>query len=477
MGEEIRHSHFRPRDFEVFETRLAEETRLLGRWFAEGRFSTDVPVCGLEMEAWLIDADGRPAPLNRAFLDALQHPLVVPELARFNVELNVNPQPLHAAALSALENELRQTWSECIRVAAGLGARLAMVGILPSVRQDDLTLANMSDLKRYRALNEQVLRLREGNPLMLDIHGREHLNVLHHDVMLESATTSLQLHLKVGADQAVRFYNASQIVAAPMVAACANSPYLFGKDLWDETRIPLFEQSVEVGGFAGAARGPVRRVSFGTGYAKDSLLECFTENLEHFPVLLPMTFDTPPAQMNHLRLHNGTIWRWNRPLIGFDDDGTPHLRIEHRVLPSGPTVHDSIANGAFYFGLVQALATQDRPPEQLLPFAQARDNFYAAARDGLDASITWLDGRKLPVRTLLLDQLVGLARTGLAMLDIDSGDRDRYLHTVRQRIDNACGGAAWQRAWTARHGRDMQALTNAYYDNQQGGLPVHEWGI
>ncbi|HHO67967.1 MAG TPA: glutamate--cysteine ligase, partial [Gammaproteobacteria bacterium] len=149
MGEEIRHSHFRPRDFEVFQARLAEETRLLGRWFAEGCFSTDVPVCGLEMEAWLIDADGRPAPLNRAFLDALQHPLVVPELARFNVELNVNPQPLHAAALSALENELRQTWSECIRVAAGLGARLAMVGILPSVRQDDLTLANMSDLKRY----------------------------------------------------------------------------------------------------------------------------------------------------------------------------------------------------------------------------------------------------------------------------------------------------------------------------------------
>jgi len=477
MGEEISRTHFQHRDFEAFDTRLEEEMRLLAQWFAEGRFSTEVPVCGLEMEAWLIDSKGRPAPVNKAFLDAINHPLVVPELARFNVELNADPQPLHGGALSALERGLRQTWSECTRVAGTLGARLAMVGILPSVRQEDLTLANMSDMRRYRALNEQVLRLREGKPLMLDIHGRENLSIQHHDVMLESAATSLQLHLKIGADQAVRYYNASQIVAAPMVAACVNSPYLFGKDLWDETRIPLFEQSVEVGGFAAAARGPVRRVSFGTGYAKDSLLECFVENREHFPVLLPMQFDTPPDRMSYVRLHNGTIWRWNRPLIGFDGDGTPHLRIEHRVLPSGPTVHDSIANAAFYFGLVHALATRDEAPEELLPFAQARDNFYAAARDGLDAHIVWLDGHKLPVQTLLLDHLVGLARYGLGLLEIDPQDRDHYMETIRERVHNACTGAAWQRAFTARHGRDMPALTQAYYENQQSGLPVHEWTI
>jgi len=475
MGDEITHSQFQALDFALFEQHLSRETELLGEWFTQEKFSTDVPVCGLEMEAWLIDDDALPAPVNREFLAAVDDPLVVPELARFNVELNVEPRPLHGAALAELHRGLQQTWQDCVRAAASLHTRLVMIGILPSVAQSDLTLANMSEMKRYLALNDQVLRLRGGKPLTLDIHGHEHLHVLHQDVMLESAATSLQLHLKVGQRQALRYYNAAQIVSAPMVAASVNSPYLFGKDLWDETRIPLFEQSVEVGGFAGASRGPVRRVSFGTGYAKESLYECFVENREHYPVLLPIEFQAPDAQMRHLRLHNGTIWRWNRPLIGFDDDGTPHLRIEHRVLPAGPTVTDSIANAAFFYGLVHALATGDVAPELQLPFATARDNFYAAARDGLDAQITWLDGRKRPARSLLLDQLLPLARYGLGLLDIDPADRDLYLGIVKARLRNACTGAGWQRAYVARHGHDMQALTEAYYQRQQSGLPVHDW--
>ncbi len=475
MGDEIAHSHFSAADFGQFEQCLEAETRLLGQWFRDKAFSSQVPACGLELEAWLIDGYARPAPCNQAFLDKMGDPLVVPELARFNVELNVHPQPLQATALSCLQADLQQTWDRCQAVAANLDTRLVMIGILPSVTQADLNLANMSPLKRYRALNEQVLRLREGKPLMLEIHGRQHLNTLHNDVMLESAATSLQLHLKVSVDEAVRYYNAAQIVAAPMVAAAANSPFLFGRDLWDETRIPLFEQAVEVGGFAGASRGPVRRVSFGTGYAKDSLFECFVENQQHFPVLLPIYFDGPERDMRHLRLHNGTIWRWNRPLIGYDDDGTPHLRIEHRVLPAGPTVIDSIASAAFFYGLAHALAVRDVAPELQLPFPTARDNFYAAARDGLDAQITWLDGRKLPVASLLLDQLIPLARYGLGLLDIEPQDRDLYLGIVKDRIRNACTGCNWQRAWVARHGSDMQVLTEAYFERQQRGEPVHSW--
>ena len=477
MGDEITHSDFQARDFDLYKQKLSEETALLGRWFSEKVFSDKVPVCGLELEAWLIDSNALPTPLNQQLLDSLNDPMVVPELARFNVELNVQPQPLHGRALGQLHQGLQATAEKCRIAASKLDARMVMIGTLPSVRQQDLSLANMSEMKRYRALNEQVLRLREGNPLQLDIHGRENLNILHNDVMLESATTSLQLHLKVGVDQAVRYYNAAQIVSAPMVAASANSPYLFGKDLWDETRIPLFEQSVEVGGFAGASRGPVRRVSFGTGYAKNSLFECFVENEQHFPILLPIAFEEEDCRMCHLRLHNGTIWRWNRPLIGFDDDATPHLRIEHRVLPGGPTVIDSIASAAFFYGLVHALATRDVAPEVQLPFAVARDNFYAAARDGLDAHITWLDGRKLPSQTLLLDQLLPLAGYGLDLLDIDAEERDLYLAIVKERVRNACTGSSWQRAWVARHGRDMQALTEAYYTRQQSGEPVHEWDV
>jgi hypothetical protein len=475
MGDEITTSQFSAVDFELFDRRLKDETRLLGQWFKDGTFSSQVPVCGLEMEAWLVDEQALPAPVNQQFLDIMNDPLVVPELAKFNVELNVDPQALNGRALSRLQQGLQQTWNDCQRVAAGIDTRLVMIGILPSVSQQDLTLANMSELKRYRALNEQVLRLREGKPLMLDIHGREQLSISHQDVMLESAATSLQLHLKVAVKDAVRYYNAAQIVSAPLVAASTNSPLLFGRQLWDETRIPLFEQAVEVGGFAGASRGPVRRVSFGTGYAKDSLFECFVENEQHFPVLLPIQFDEPERGMHHLRLHNGTIWRWNRPLVGYDDDGTPHLRIEHRVLPAGPTVIDSIANAAFFYGLVHALASGDQLPEAKLPFATARDNFYAAARCGLDAQITWLDGRKLPVQALLLDQLIPLASYGLELLEISAEDRTLYLGIVRDRIGNACSGSNWQRTYLTRHRADMQALTEAYYERQQTGVPVHDW--
>ncbi|MGD8842421.1 MAG: glutamate--cysteine ligase [Gammaproteobacteria bacterium] len=477
MGDEIAHSNFSVADLEQFEQRLREETQLLGQWFHDRAFSSHVPVCGLELEAWLIDAGAMPAARNSAFLEAMGDPMVVPELARFNVELNVDPQPLRGPALSRLHQELEQTWTHCQSVAAGLDTRLVMIGILPSVEPSHLTLANMSELKRYRALNEQVLRLREGKPLRLDIRGREHLALEHHDVMLESAATSLQLHLKVAVDDSVRYYNAAQIVAAPMVAAAANSPFLFGRDLWDETRIPLFEQSVEVGGFAGASRGPLRRVSFGTGYAKETLFECFMENQQHFPVMLPMPFDTPLQDMRHVRLHNGTIWRWNRPLIGYDDDGTPHLRIEHRVLPAGPSVIDGIASAAFFYGLAHALAVQETAPEKQLPFATARDNFYAVAREGLDAQITWLDGRKSPVQALLLERLLPRAREGLELLGIDAGDCDRYLGIVEERIVNGCTGCNWQRAWVTRHGADMQRLTEAYYRRQQSGEPVHHWDV
>ncbi|MDT8387735.1 MAG: glutamate--cysteine ligase [Thiogranum sp.] len=475
MGDEIAQTHFTAADFAAFEESLADETRLLGQLFEERRFSERGPMCGLEIEAWLIDARGQPAPVNQQFLQQLDNPMVVPELAKFNVELNVQPRHLKATAFGLLFDDLHQTWEAAQAAAAELDTRLVMCGILPTVTQAHLTLANMSDQKRYRALNEQVLRLRDGEPLVLDIHGQEHLHALHEDVMLESAATSLQLHLQVDQSQAVRYYNAAQIVSAPMIAACCNSPYLFGKDLWDETRVPLFEQSVEVGGFAGASRGPVRRVSFGTGYAKESLFECFVENLEHFPVLLPMRFSEPGDQMRHLRLHNGTIWRWNRPLLGFDNDGVPHLRIEHRVLPAGPTLIDSIANAAFFYGLVHALATSTAAPEYQLEFATARDNFYAAARSGLDAHITWLDGRKRGAQSLLLDQLIPQASYGLELLGIDAAQRDLYLGIIQARVANACSGSSWQRAFVARYGGDMQRLTEAYFQRQQTGVPVHDW--
>lgn len=477
MGDEISHTVFTAQEMVEFQRRLKQETDLLGRWFEASRFSQHAPVAGFELEAWLVDEQARPVPLNDAFLERLSNPLVVPELSRFNVELNTHPQTLTGDCFTRMEQELNSTWQACRLTAADLDARLLMIGILPTVQESDLTLANMSAMKRYRALNEQVLQLRKGAPLELDIHGREQLKTRHGNVMLESATTSFQIHLKVAPRLAVRSYNAAILLSAPMVAVSANSPFLFGRDLWDETRIPLFEQSVAVGGYAGVAQGPLRRVSFGTGYARRSLLECFVENEQHFPVLLPILFDEQDTSLPHLRLHNGTIWRWNRPLLGFDADGTPHLRIEHRVVPGGPTVVDEMANMAFFYGLITSLVHQAEAVEEQLPFAEARDNFYAAARDGLDARIKWLDGKKHQMSYLLQERLLPLAREGLERLEIDVGARERYLDIIDQRVRSACNGAAWQRAFVARHGRDMAALTEAYWQRQESGLPVHEWDI
>ncbi len=477
MGQEVSVSHFRKEDFERFARHLQEESALLQQLFDEGGLSSRHGSGGFELEAWLVDGAGYPAPINETYLAMLgDEALFSPELSRFNVELNSTPLQVAGDALACMHRELQQNWNHCRQVAQQLDADLVMVGILPTVGDEMLTLAQMSAMERYRALNEQVLRLRQGRPLQLDIQGVEHLHTEHQDVMLEAATTSFQLHLQVDWHRAVRYYNAMQILAAPMVAVSANSPLLFGKRLWQETRIPLFEQAVAVGGIAGAAFGPLKRVSFGTGYARHSLMEVFAENCNHFPLLLPVTMDESPSTFSHLRLHNGTIWRWNRPLIGFDADGMPHLRIEHRVMPAGPTVLDTIANAAFFFGLVHALAEQAEAPEMQLDFSAARDNFYQAARYGMAASVEWLGGRRGRLGELL-PALVPLAAQGLRRQGCDEADIESYLGVISGRLESGQTGAAWQLGWLERHGGEMSGLVAAYRERQDSGEPVHRWSF
>lgn len=476
MGQEIDAARFCKRDFEAFHARLYDETQLLRQWFEQGRFANDNTACGFELEVWLVDQDGWPAPINAQFIETMASPLVTPELASFNLEFNYTPQTLTGAALETLHGEMQQLWDAGNRTATALNSQLVMIGILPTVRNEDLTMTHISGMKRYQALNEQVLRLREGRPLELNIYGQEKLHSTHTDVMMESATTSFQIHMQVPLDRAARIYNASLVVSAPMVAVSANSPFMFGKSLWAETRIPVFEQSVELGGYEAGAHGPMRRVTFGSGYVRESLYEVFAENLDHYPILLPMLLEDDPAHFAHVRLHNGTLWRWNRPLIGVEN-GQPHLRIEHRVVPAGPSIIDAMANAAFYYGLAQFLGTRPTAPESQLPFELARDNFYRAAQHGLEAQITWLDGRKLKMQHLILDKLLPMAQRGLEQLGINQSAMDLYLGVIETRTKHNCNGAAWQRAFVAKYGPDMQALVRAYLEHQNSGEPVHDWGL
>ena len=472
MGQEINSSKFQQRDFEQFYQRLVVETRLLGEMLRDGSLDRSDPVAGYELEAWLIDEKGTPAPQNAQFLQALSDPEVVAELATFNVELNGPPEPLAGHALSRMQQSLEANWLRCRRMAESMGLHLLVLGILPTIRPRDLTLDNMSQLKRYIALNQQILRLRGGKPIDLFIEGNETLSLRHDDVMLESATTSFQIHLQIEAELAGRYYNAAKIASAAIVAVSANSPFLFGKQLWEETRIPLFEQAVSVG-----ASDRTNRVSFGFRYIEKSIFEVFDSNLERYPVLLPMLSDDDPYSLSHLRLHNGTIWRWNRPLVGFNADGQPHIRIEHRVVPAGPTHVDQFANAAFFYGLVTAFANADIAPEERLPFSACRSNFYRAAKEGMHAEVEWLDGERGSLKTLCLDVLLDQAQEGLALAGIDHHEAAYYLDVIRQRLQTGQTGAAWQKKWVDRHGPQWQDLTLSYAEHQQSAQPVHRWSL
>ena len=348
-----------------------------------GNYSSLSPVGGFEIEGWLTDREMRPTPANAEFLERFDSELATSELAKFNFELNNTPHRLCDDAFAKFAKEMHTTCKKANAIADTMGIRALITGILPTLKPTDFCLENMSEVKRYKALNEQVLKERGGRPVQLDIAGDDTALKLQHDsVMLESAATSFQIHAQVPFEKAHYYYNASILASAATVAVSANSPFLFGKTLWHETRIPLFEQSVDTG------EGR-KRVSFGSGFANESIMECFAENMEAYDILLPIFFDEGREHFEHLRLHNGTIWRWNRPLIGFDSDGTVHFRIEHRVMSSGPSLIDMLANAAFYYGVATMLTEQCAEGHVAADFPTAQNNFYLAARYGLGSEILW----------------------------------------------------------------------------------------
>lgn len=475
MGREIAHTDFTDDDFTAFRERLALETHSLSDWLNHGRVENVTGTCGLELEACLLDRTLRPAPENDRFITAVNDTLVVPELAKFNFEINTPPFPADSDMLSAMASHLDQRWRLCRKQAARLDLALCLAGVLPSLRDKDLHLGNVSGMQRYLALNQQILKGRRYQPLDILIEGeRESLALRHSDVMTEAATTSLQIHLQLAPDDFARYYNASLLASAPMVAACANSPLVFGNVLWEESRIPLFEQSVAVPCFYGEQGDVVQRVTFGNGYLKHSAMELFEENLSAYPILLPFNYgqntETPFA---HLQLHNGTIWRWNRALVHVNAQQQAQLRLEHRALPAGPTITDCIGNIALFYGLVSWLA--DRPDFQLPDFSLVKHNFYQAARYGLNAELKWFNRTSMPAKALLLEQLIPAAHQQLEQLGFDKSDIDYFLaEVVGERVKREKTGAIWQRQFYQANGRNTAALMAAYQENCQRGA-VYTW--
>ena len=470
MGEEIQTTHFSAQDFKKFRSLLDQETETLLQYFQKAKFSLQENIAGFELEAWLVDDNMSVSPQSTAMMAELNSFEVVPELAKFNFEMNVPPLPLQGDMLSKYELHLLRNYKACVIAASKTNSHPLLIGILPTIKTNDLSLENMSQQNRYKALNDQIMHIMNGE-VKLHIKNQDELNHTHYNVMPESATTSLQIHLQLPVKKANRFFNAAIIGSAPMVAIAANSPFFLGKQLWDETRIPLFEQSINTN-----QQLAHQRVGFGSAYVKTNWHEMYQENIKLHQPILPIIANDENNPFHHIQLHNGTIWRWNRPLIGFDPDGTAHLRLEHRTCAAGPSIVDNIANIAFYVGLVHYLANLDQCPEDNLDFKSATNNFYNCAQQGFDAEIKWIDHKTYTI-TKLLHNLVPVVKQQLEIIGLDQNDIDKYIGIIEQRIKTKQNGANWQKAFAQKNNFDMQSLTFAYFNNQRNFQPVHEWQV
>ena len=490
MGEHNVDSRMDEAQLRAFTKSLLQDLQALERMIDRGMFESGVRRIGAEQEMFLIDDAYRPAPLATEVLAELDSPKFTTELARFNLEANLTPLSFGGDCLSRLEAEIEELLGAARRGAEACGARVLLTGILPSLRLADLGLDNMTPVPRYLALNHAMRRMR-GRDFQFLIKGLDELEVTHDNIMLESANTSFQIHFQVAPDEFARLYNLAQAVTAPVLAAAVNSPLLLGRRLWHETRVALFQQSIDVRSAAHQARGLRPRVSFGEGWIKRSILEIFREDVARFRILLATGIGESPLaevdsgrapKLTALRLHNGTVYRWNRPCYGVHD-GVPHLRIESRVLPAGPTVKDEIANAALFYGLMSALGEEYEDVAKVMPFDDAKGNFVAAARHGLKAQFTWLDQKTYTAGDLLLDHLLPMAHAGLESRGVDGDDIDGYLQVVAERVRSEQTGAQWMLSSHARLANHSSGdacareLAAALLERQLTGRPVHTWDV
>ncbi len=488
MGAEVKSGTFSREQRTRYRERLLENLDTFDKFLATAHFADDRSI-GLELELNLVDEHFAPTLRNAAVLDEIANPAFQTEIGAYNIELNHPALLIAGGGLRTLEDGLRRELNEAEKRAARAGAGIVMVGILPTLTRELLDDEKwMSPEKRYAALNNSVLQAR-GEDVLLDISGIESLRFYAQSVAPEAACTSVQLHLQVSPQEFSNAWNASQIIAGPQVALAANSPIFMEKLLWHESRIEVFKQAIDTRPPEMRSQGVRPRVWFGERWIT-SVFDLFEENVRYFPALLPElaeesgqagTTQSGAPSLYELRLHNGTVYRWNRPI--FEPRGeAPHLRVENRLLPAGPTVLDTIANAAFYYGLVEMLRGAERPVWSRMAFRTAHDNFRACARDGLDATVYWPGVGEVPVDELLMRRLLPMAGEGLQRLGVDAACIERYMGVLRERTVGGQNGARWmldaiRRSESTGRGRReaLAAMTATYSARMHSNQPVHEW--
>src|SRR5215470_11078220 len=488
MGRDIQAIKISGEDRAKYRDKVRRSLEVFARMLQERLFEANPSQVGVEIELNLVDSRGAPSMCNAPVLEAIADPAWATELGQFNLEINVPPRRLDGDAVAGLEREVRASLNAADAKARSTGSRLVMIGILPTLGEEDMNEETLSANARYRVLNEQIFAAR-GENMRIEIEGAERLVTYADSITPEAACTSVQLHLQVSPDAFARYWNAAQATAGVQVALAANSPFLFGKQLWHETRITLFEQATDTRPDELKQQGVRPRVWFGERWIT-SVFDLFEENIRYFPALLPICEDEDPVaeldrgaspQLAEMSLHNGTIYRWNRPVYAVVD-GMPHLRVENRVLPAGPSVADVMANAAFYYGVVRTLAEAQRPIWTQMSFATAAENLHEAARYGLDGQLYWPGLGEAPAAELVLRRLLPLAHEGLRDWGVEPAHADRMLGIIEQRCLTGRTGAAWQigaakaiAAGGADRPEALRRMTQRYIEHMHTNEPVHTW--
>ncbi|MEH6588064.1 MAG: glutamate-cysteine ligase family protein [Halioglobus sp.] len=493
MGIEIDQIEFSPQDFQAFRACLDENLSTLGSLLAKPGFGVGEASLGAELEMYIVDAQGYPLYANQEILNDASDSTLTLELNRYNLEFNLPAFRFSQRPFQATERAIIDSLARLEKVAANRGGRIVPIGILPTLRQSDFGHHCVTDRRRYHALVRQLIE-RRGDQFNIDINGTEPLKLAMGDITLEGANTSFQVHYRVDPGAYADTFNAIQLMTPLALAIGANSPTLFGHSLWQETRIPLFKQSIDTRHVDPYGWNEPARVSFGQGWARRGAQELFREVVRLYPPLLPVCSDITSAQeiaagntpsLAELRLHQSTVWLWNRPI--YDDVDGGHLRIEMRALPAGPTAVDMVANAAFLIGAAEGIRPQLNELLPAIPFQTAEYNFYRAAQHGLDAKLVWpslnQSGSSEQPITDIIETMLPIARAGLAAIGIGEAESALYLGVIEERLERRQTGAVWQQRKLAQLKQQMPAeralheLLECFIGHSGQNLPVAQWSI
>lgn len=494
MGLSIDRDQFEEEEYTRFGKRLTQSLQALEHLVEQPGFGEGPLTIGAELELSIINSQGQAYPINRTLLNCSQDDHLQLELDRFNLEYNLSPVALAGHPFSHVRAQLANAIQSLEHCAHGLGGRIVPIGILPTLCAEELDSPVMSDLPRYRALSAGLRRLRDG-PFCIHINGPEPLTVTCSDVTLEGATTSFQIHLRVNPQDFARVYNAAQLVTPVVLALSANSPIFLQHRLWEETRVALFKQAIDSRKMQEEDWHPPARVSFGHGWVRRGAYELFAEAVALHPPLLPVMSTEDPMecvrrgqlpQLEELRLHQGTVWRWNRAIYDASADG--HVRVELRALPSGPTPIDMAANAAFLVGLALGMRHHIDKILHQFPFEYAHRNFYRSAEYGMEAMFVWPNMATHGLREIsvcaLAKELLPVAQQGLEDSGVEKDEIQAMLNVIRDRLEARINGARWQIHRMEQYERQGDARPTAltrmledYLRASQTGAPISQWSL